>query len=90
MVVSGRHRLFISLGQTEDKDGDISRLHQIVDVLREFAGEDEVSLCLNSNGTVTYARLTNLNTGYCPELKVRLETLVGEGGVRVEKVPEKH
>ena len=83
-----KHRLYISLGQTEDKDGDISRLHQIVDVLREFIGEDEVNLCLGHNGSVTYARLTNLNTGYCPELKKRLEGLVGEEGLRVEKVTD--
>ena len=85
-AISGKHRIFISLGQTEDKDGDISRLHQIVDVLREFAGEDEVSLCLNSNGSVTYAKLTNLTTGYCSLLKQRLEALVGEGGMKVEEV----
>ncbi len=89
-IVSGRKRLFISLGQTEDKDGDISRLHQIVDILRAFDGEDEVNLCLGSNGTVTYAKLTNLNTGYCKELKTRLEALVGEAGLRVEELKYKY
>jgi len=79
-----RHRLVISLGTTEDRDRDISRLHLVVETLKEFRGEDEVSLCLNADGKVTHASL-GVSTGYCPELRQRLEALVGENGLKVEE-----
>jgi DNA polymerase-3 subunit alpha len=82
---SRRRRLVISLGGTDDRDNDIARLHKVVDALKEFSGEDEVSLCLNSEGQVTNLKLP-LGTGYCPELEKRLGALVGDGGVRVEVV----
>ncbi len=80
-----KHRLVISLGETADRDEDISRLHKVVATLREFSGEDEVSLCLNADDKVTHARLTGVSTGYCPELRQRLEALVGEDGLTVDE-----
>jgi DNA polymerase-3 subunit alpha len=79
-----KHHIIISIGESEDKDSDISRLHKVVDTLKEYSGNDEVSLRLGTNGSVTYAKLTNVNTAYNAELKRRLEELVGEDGVTVE------
>jgi DNA polymerase-3 subunit alpha len=84
-----KQHLVISLGISDDKDEDIARLHKIVDTLKEFSGNDEVSLCLGSNGSTTYAKLPNIGTAYGPELKRRLEELVGEDGVRVDPVIDK-
>jgi hypothetical protein len=56
-----------------------------VATLREFNGDDEVSLCLNADDRVTHARLAGVSTGYCPELRQRLEALVGEDGLKVEE-----
>jgi DNA polymerase-3 subunit alpha len=81
---AARHRLIISMGQTADPEEDVSRLRRVVDTLREFSGEDEISLRLNTDGKVTHARLTGVSTGYCPELRQRLEALVGEDGLKVE------
>jgi DNA polymerase-3 subunit alpha len=72
------------MGQTADPEEDVSRLRRVVDTLREFSGEDEISLRLNTDGKVTHARLTGVSTGYCPELRQRLEALVGEDGLKVE------
>jgi hypothetical protein len=78
-----RHRLVISLGETGDADEDITRLHKVVETLREFNGQDEVRLRLNADDKVTYARLP-VSTSCCPELQHRLEEIVGMGGVSVE------
>jgi len=77
------HRLIISLGETGDADGDITRLHKVFEALKEFNGEDEVRLRLNADDKVTYARLP-VSTSCCPELQQRLEAIVGMGGVSVE------
>ena len=79
-----RHRLVISLGETADTDGDISRLHKVVEALKQYNGEDEVSLRLGTTDGFTYARLP-VSTSCCPELQQRLEAIVGVGGVRVEE-----
>ncbi len=85
-VATARYRLVISLSQTGDEDGDVARLHRVIEILKDFSGEDEVNLCVNSAGEVVNLKLTNVTTDYCPELHQRLAALVGEEGVRVEGV----
>jgi hypothetical protein len=81
-----RHRLIISLGETENAGDDILRLHEVVDALKQYRGGDEVSLRLGSNGSTTMAKLP-VSTSYCPELQAKLAGLVGDSAVRVEDVP---
>jgi len=52
------------------------------ETLKDFPGEDEVSLRVNIEGRVFNLKLPN--TSYCPELYQRLVELVGEEGLRVE------
>jgi len=79
-----RNRVMVILKQTSDQDGDIARLHGVVNALREFPGQDEVSLRVTDNGNATNLKLSNVQTGYCPELRQRLVALVGEEGLSVE------
>ena len=60
------------------------------DVLKDFPGGDEVDLCVNSDGEVVNLKLTNITTDYCLVLHQRLAELVGEEGLRVEKVDTVH
>ena len=76
------HRLVISITQTSDEENDIANLRKVSETLKEFPGDDDVSLCVNAEERVFNVKLPN--TGYCPELHQRLVELVGEGGVRVE------
>ena len=80
------HRLIISIGQTSDRDTDIAYLHKLIDTLREFPGQDEVSLRVTNEERIVNLKLSNMRTGYCPELHQRLLELVGEGGIRVEPI----
>ena len=80
------HRLIISIGQTSDRDTDIAYLHKLIDTLREFPGQDEVSLRVTNEERIVNLKLSNMRTGYCPELHQRLVELVGEGGIRVEPI----
>jgi DNA polymerase-3 subunit alpha len=81
-----KHRLVISITQTSDPDSDITRLRRVIDVLKKFLGEDEVTLRISSEDNVDTLRFPNLTTGYCPELNNRLVELVGEAGLRVENL----
>jgi len=80
------HRLVINISQTEDKDTDIARLHQVIAILKEFPGQDEVKLSITNEDKVINLRLADASTSYCPELHQRLAELVGEDGLRVETI----
>ena len=65
-------------------EGVARLLDRVVDTLKDFPGQDEVSLRVTNTEKVINLRLSNLATGYCPELHQRLAELVGEGGIRLE------
>jgi DNA polymerase-3 subunit alpha len=78
------HRLVVSINQTSDEVGDIASLHKVIDILKEFPGKDEVSLCVNSGGKVVNLTLSALTANYCSDLHQKLVELVGEDLLRVE------
>ncbi|HEX78670.1 MAG TPA: DNA polymerase III subunit alpha [Dehalococcoidia bacterium] len=78
------HRLVIKLEQTGDKRGDIAGLHEIVAILRNFPGEDEVSLVIDNGKKVFRLKMNGLRVEYCPELHRRLAGLIGEDGIKRE------
>jgi DNA polymerase-3 subunit alpha len=78
-----KSRLTISIKQTENIDDDVACLNKLVDTLRVFPGEDEVNMCVVSGDRVVNLKLSNIYTGYCPELHQRLVALVGEEGLKV-------
>ena len=79
-----RNRLVVTLTTTSDSEGDITRLREVVSVIKEFPGQDEVSLRVTNNGSATDLRMPNVHAGYCPELHQRLVELVGEQGLNLE------
>ncbi len=81
-----RRQLTISITQTSNQDSDVAVLYGVVNALKEFPGEDEVSLSLRSQEEVVNLKLTSITTGYCPDLHQQLVELVGEDGVRVETI----
>ncbi|MFC2004243.1 DNA polymerase III subunit alpha [Chloroflexota bacterium] len=78
------HRLVISINQTSDEDNDIAYLHKLINTLKDFPGQDKVSLYLNSEDRVVNLKLPNITINHCPELHQRLVELVGEEGLRLE------
>jgi DNA polymerase-3 subunit alpha len=81
-----RRRLIIELRQTADKDGDITLLNKIIDVLKEYPGTDEVRLNIVNGGDAIPLRLPNVKTVYGPELEKRLEEVIASGSYRVETI----
>jgi DNA polymerase III subunit alpha len=77
-------RLSITLQTTDDSEADIKRLHRVVEIIRQFDGDDEVSLRIGTNGDTTCALLPG-GTLYCAQLRDSLQALVGEGGITVQE-----
>ena len=77
-------QLVISISQTSDEAHDTAYLQRLIDTIKEFNGEDEVSLRVANEEKVINLKLSNIYTNYCPELHQRLVELVGENGIRVE------
>jgi len=57
----------------------------VVDVLKDFPGQDEVSLRVINGEKVVNLKLSDIHTGYCPQLHQRLVDLVGEDGLILEQ-----
>jgi DNA polymerase-3 subunit alpha len=85
-VPAQSRRLVISISETGDEAGDIASLNRLLDTLRDFPGQDEVSLRVTNAAKVINLRLSSMYTGYCPELHQRLVALVGEEGLRLELI----
>ncbi len=77
-------RLVISITQTTDEASDTAYLHKLVDILKDFPGQDEVNLRVANEERVANLKLSNIYINYCPELHQRLVELVGEDGLRLE------
>ena len=76
-------RLIISITQTDDRAGDLTRLKELVDTLRGFPGRDEAWLSVTNEEKVSTLKLSNLAVNYCPELLELLADLVGEDSMRL-------
>jgi DNA polymerase-3 subunit alpha len=81
-VPTKSHRLVISITQTSDEDSDIACLRKLIDTLKDFPGQDEVTLSVSTEDRVDNLRLANIS--YCSELHQRLLELVGEDGLMLE------
>jgi DNA polymerase-3 subunit alpha len=80
---AGTRRLVINLRQTGDEAGDVVRLRQVIDTLKRFPGEDEVSLVVDDGRKVFNLKLPGLHVSYDPALQQQLVELVGEKQVKV-------
>ncbi len=79
-------RLVISIAQTPNADSDIAGLHRLIDILKDFPGQDEVKLCITNGEKVSNLKLPDImHTNYCPELHQRLIAVVGEDRLRLER-----
>ncbi len=75
--------VIINLHQTENADNDIANLGRVTGILKEYPGQDEVSLRI-VNGTMVHHLKWPFFVHYSEELHRRVAQVVGEDGVRVE------
>jgi DNA polymerase-3 subunit alpha len=71
------HTISLSITESDDPGGDVHRLREVVRVLLEYPGNDQVNLDIRVGGRRVVMQLPAVTTGYCPELRQRLEELLG-------------
>jgi DNA polymerase-3 subunit alpha len=69
-------QVVLSLSQSDDQSGDITRLKQIVSTLKRYPGQDRVRLMIIGGEGVVSLEWPELHTDYCPELRQQLASLV--------------
>ena len=71
----------ITLPQTDDVEGDIKQLHQVVDTIENYPGQDEVLLAIaTSDGTVTLT-MPSITVRCCYQLQQRLISILPQGEI---------
>ncbi len=75
------------MAQTENWREDVERLNGLVEMLKSYPGEDEVSLTVFSSGERIRLDLPNIAVSCSPELRQGLAELLGEKNLRMERLP---
>ena len=77
----------VSLGVTETADAasDAQLLREVIGVILDFPGKDKVNLAIRTGGRKVVMELPVVSTGYCPDLKQRLEVLLGTDTVALSE-----
>jgi DNA polymerase-3 subunit alpha len=81
-----RRRLLIIIAQTDNEGDDVTRLHRISAVLKDYPGRDEIRLRVTRGDEMINLKLPEMTAGYCPELHQRLAAIVGEEALVVNSL----
>ncbi|MDY6907274.1 MAG: DNA polymerase III subunit alpha [Chloroflexota bacterium] len=79
-----KRHITVSIAETADEGGDVERLHQVLDALKDYRGDDRVRIEVHRGEEVVSLEPSVATTGCCPELVERLARLVGADCVVVE------
>jgi hypothetical protein len=61
-------------------------LREVIQVLLEYPGKDRVNLQIHTSTRRVLMELPVVSTGYCTELKERLEELLGADSVALQQL----
>jgi DNA polymerase-3 subunit alpha len=85
-VNNALHKITIVMHETEDEIQDDKYLNELVDLLKEYRGKDEVNLRIVNSERVTYLKLPSVFIDYSPDLVKRLSKYVKPEDLIVEKL----
>ena len=77
------HAVSVTLVESEEHAEDTQRLKEVLQTLLEYPGLDRVNLEIHTQGRRVLLDMPAVTTGYCPDLQQRLDTLLGQGALRV-------
>lgn len=79
-----QRRIRISMNQSDNTEDDVSRLHQVKDILSRYPGKDKVQFTLVTPEETVHMKLPN-TTNYCPELKREIASILGDNCLKLEE-----
>jgi DNA polymerase-3 subunit alpha len=77
--------LIIDINQSDDAEKDVECLQKVMNLLKNYPGQDKVSLRVISADEMTNLEIPETTINYCPELARELSNTLGEGNLRVER-----
>jgi DNA polymerase-3 subunit alpha len=85
----GRDPLMVTLVMESTGDGrrDARRMRRVYGLLTSYPGTDRFAFHVYESSRRYHLEFPNSTTGYCADLQAQLERLLGEGRVRVERLP---
>jgi DNA polymerase III alpha subunit len=80
---SNPHHLTININQTDETEKDIELLQKVITLLRNYPGQDKVSLTICSEGETTSLQIPQITINYCLELEKELSNILGKDNLRL-------
>jgi DNA polymerase III subunit alpha len=82
--INGSRAVVLTIHESDDAMEDAHLLREVVQVLLEYPGKDRVNLQIRTAGKRVLMELPVVSTGYCQEMKERLERVLGEETVLLQ------
>jgi DNA polymerase-3 subunit alpha len=79
-------RVLISLVESGHNGDDAHLLREAIRTILEYPGTDRVQLEISTNGRRVLMDLPMVTAGYCPELRERIEELLGAGSLKTAEL----
>jgi DNA polymerase-3 subunit alpha len=77
-------KITINITQSDKTDEDVTRLEQIINVLKRYPGQDTVLLTIVTTEETINLKLPN-TTSYCPELAQEINSILGDNSLRLKE-----
>ena len=81
----GKTRLLtVRLKQTGDEAADVKQLHDVMDILNDYPGDDVVSIIVDNGTKVFRLKMPHMHIGICSKMMSRLADKVGEDRIATD------
>ena len=81
---NGGRAVLLEINESENAIEDAHVLREVIQVLLEYPGKDRVNLRIHTPGKWVLMECPVVSVEYCPELKERLQPLLGEDSVSLQ------
>jgi DNA polymerase-3 subunit alpha len=88
IVMPPARTVFVGVTESDDPVEDAHLLREVIALLLEYPGKDRVNLEIYTEGRRVVLDLPVVSTGYCDEMRERLETLLGANSVTLHGADE--
>ena len=82
--IKKKRHLIINIDQTNTNELDVNYLREIIAILKDYPGENKVSLVIINEDGLTNLEMPDLTITYCTELEGELVNVIGRNNFRLE------
>jgi hypothetical protein len=86
MAADSVHMITVVMRSSGDKTRDVLRVRRIYGLVMSYPGNDRFAFHVFERGQGYLVEFPNFTTGYCSELVVKLQQLVGAENLRIDKI----